>query len=286
MENPLVSVVCLCYNHARFVEEAIESVLAQTYPNVELIILDDASADNSVAVIEKKIADHPDIKFLSLKENVGNCKAFNTGYALSSGQYIIDFAADDILYPNRIEVGVKDLKKAGDAFGVHFSDADWIAEPGELLFRHSDRFPHNTIPQGDIYKHLISKFFICSPTMMFTRAVMEHLGGYDENLKYEDFDFWIRSSRRFKYVYSPQVLVKKRVVKTAMSADQFKVGSPQLESTYRVCEKILALNKNNDEKNALQKRIFYEIRVSLRLFTFSLAWKYFLLLGKNSRTVY
>lgn len=286
MENPLVSVICLSYNHARFAEEAIQSVLSQTYSNVELIVVDDASTDNSVQIIEQKIKSHSDIKFLALKKNLGHCKAFNQGYSLAKGKYIIDLAADDVLLPNRIETGVKELEKAGDSYGVHFSDAEWISETGEFLSRHSERFPHNTIPQGDIYKHLISRFFICSPTAMYTRAVMTYLGGYDENLLYEDFDVWIRSSRKFKYLYSPEVLVKKRIVRGSMSSKQFEVMSPQLESTYLVCEKILALNKNNEEKQELRKRILYEIKTCLRLLSLSLAWRYLLLLRKNSRMIY
>src|SRR5690349_7222728 len=121
MESPLVSVICLSYNHARFAEEAIQSVLSQTYSNVELIVVDDASNDNSVQIIEQQIRHRSDIKFLSLKKNLGHCKAFNQGYALAKGEYIIDLAADDVLLPNKIETGVKELEEAGDSYGVHFS---------------------------------------------------------------------------------------------------------------------------------------------------------------------
>ena len=286
MSPPLVSVICLCYNQARFVQEAIDSVLAQTYPAVELIVVDDASSDASVTVIQKIVKQHPAIQFLSLTENVGNCSAFNRGLALARGEYLIDLAADDVLLPNRIVTGVLELQKAGEDFGVHFSDAEWIDENGKHLHLHSEKFPHNSIPQGDIYRTLISRYFICPPTVMFTRAVADQLGGYDETLTYEDFDFWIRSSRKFKYAYSPQVLMKKRVTASAMASTQFKLFNIHSRTTYKVCEKILQLNKTVAEQQALSQRIFYEIKLNLRLLNVRVVIDFLVLWFKNRKLRY
>lgn len=280
MEQPLVSVVCLCYNHAAFVKEAVQSAMEQTYPNIELILVDDASSDNSAAVIEELKAKYPSIKTILLKENAGNCRAFNQGYALSRGEYLIDLAADDILLPERIAKGVEFFRQAPPDVGVIFSDAQLISESGEPLYLHSDRFPHTDIPQGDIYLDLIESYFICSPTMMFRRSVIDDLGGYDELLAYEDFDFWIRSSRNFKYAYSPKVTVKKRVVKNSMSKKQQK-SIQQQRSTFRVCGKIFELNRNEEEQAALSRRIRYEIRMNLRRGNLRLVADYFSLLKKN-----
>ena len=281
MPSPLVSVICLCYNHARFVQEAIESVLNQSYPNIQLIIVDDASTDNSVEVIKQLVGKHPSLEFLSLQRNLGNCKAFNKGLALVKGEYVIDLAADDLLFPSRIETGVRELQQSGKEYGVHFSDAELISETGTHVSFHSGRFPHNTIPQGDIYKELISRYFICPPTVMCTRAVMNELNGYDESLTYEDFDFWIRSSRKFKYIYSSNVLVKKRITANAMANEQFKVFSRHSQSTLIVCEKILKLNKTQEEKKALAGRIFYELKLNLRLLNVGIAFNYLHLWLKN-----
>ncbi|MBL7857901.1 MAG: glycosyltransferase [Cyclobacteriaceae bacterium] len=278
MTPPLVSVICLCHNHARFVREAIESVLLQTYPNIQLLVVDDASTDESVTVIQDLIAAYPSITFLSLRKNVGNCKAFNHGLALTTGAFIIDLAADDVLLPERIENGVQSFQEHSPDYGVHFSDAEWIDEAGQHVYNHSEKFPHHTIPQGDVYRHLIERYFICSPSMMFKREVMEYMGGYDETLAYEDFDFWIRSSRKFNYCYTPAILVKKRIVKDSLSERQFKHGSLQQESTYQVCKKIYKLNRTREEKRALQRRVYYEIGVNLRLYNPGLATRLFVLL--------
>lgn len=279
--TPLVSVICLCYNHERFVEGAVISVLQQTYQHIELIIVDDASTDGSKGVIAALVQQHPEIKFLSLETNVGNCKAFNQGLALSKGQFIIDLAADDILLPARVECGVKALLAAGPDFGLNFTDAEWISEEGSCLYVHSQRFPHATIPQGDVYHELITRYFICSPTMIFTRDLITALNGYDENLFYEDFDLWIRGSRTFKFCYTSEVLVRKRLVNNSKSQKQFTRKDPQRYSTFTACTRILQLNRSKKEQKALKKRIWYEIKLCLKVFDLKLVMAYLRLLRKN-----
>jgi glycosyltransferase involved in cell wall biosynthesis len=283
MPAPLVTVICLCYNHSRFVREAIESVLNQTHQNVQLIVVDNGSTDNSVEVIRQEIRNRPSIEFIALQKNLGNCKAVNRALTLAKGEFLIDLAADDVLLPPRIETGVQVLQQEGQEYGVHFSDAELISENGSHISMHSDRFPHSSIPQGDLYKELISRYFICPPTLMCTREVMNQLNGYDESLTYEDFDFLIRSSRKFKYAYSTSVLMKRRITENAMAKAQFKFFSKHSRSTFIVCEKVLKLNKTKEEKKALATRIFYEIKLNLRLLNLRIVAKYFFLLLKNSR---
>lgn len=281
MAIPLVTVICLCYNQERFVKESILSVLNQTYPVIQLIVVDDASTDNSVKVIKESLVEHPQVQILPLRENSGNCKAFNQALSLAKGEFIIDLAADDVLLHERVQKGVMALNEAGESFGINFTDANWINEDGSHGYRHSERFPHHTIPEGNIYQDLIARFFICSSSMMFKRKVIDSLGGYNPDLAYEDFDFWIRSSRNFNYCYSPEVLVKKRMVKNSMSQKQFRIFSPQLKSTFKVCEKIMALNKSAGEQEMLAKRILYEMSVCVRSLSFSVAFDYARLYFKN-----
>lgn len=277
MTKPLVTVICLCYNHARFVAEAIYSVLQQRYDRVQLIVVDDASTDNSATVIHDLVSKNPQITFIAQPQNTGNCKAFNRALRHAQGEYIIDLAADDVLLPGRIARGVSFFEQAPAHVGVNFTDAEWIDEAGRRLYIHSERFPHHTIPQGNVYAALIQKYFICSPTMMFRREVIDYLDGYDETLAYEDFDFWIRSSRSFDYGYTPEVLVKKRVVASSMSKQQFRSRAQQ-RTTLRVCEKIKALNKTKEEHRALTRRLVYEARVNAMGGKLGLAFSYLKLL--------
>ena len=274
MSQPLVSVICLCYNHRNFVQEAIESVLRQDYPSIELILVDDASQDGSQEIILEILNQHPEIKYISHKTNRGNCASFNAGFRISGGNYIIDLAADDVLMPDRVTKGVSALVQAGESYGVQFSDAIIINKNGEVSGYHSDKYPHHSIPQGDIYLALIGRYFISSPTMMIRREVLETLHGYDEKLAYEDFDFWIRSARRYKYVYLPLALIKRRHLADSMRSHQFKRGSQQLRSTLAVCKKIKKLNITPEENRALRNRIKYEMKVALKLMDWPLLFNY------------
>lgn len=282
----IVTVICLCHNQKEYVLDALESVLQQTHKPVQLIVVDDASTDGSKDVIAQFVAKHKEVVHIDLFENMGSCKAFNRALPFATGEYVIDLAADDVLLPTRIEIGLHDFSLASSKAGVHISDAELIDARGKHLSFHSDRFPHATIPQGDIYKEVIARYFICSPTMMFKKEVIDMLHGYDENLQFEDFDFWVRSSRLYEYLYSPKVLIKKRILRHSLMARQFKFRSSHQESTYLICKKILELNRNNQEQKALNKRIWYEIKVNLRLFNWELCYKYFLLSIRNNKTQY
>jgi glycosyltransferase involved in cell wall biosynthesis len=281
MQSPLITVVCLCYNHERFVKDALESVFNQTHQPVQLIVIDDASTDGSVGVIRDILKEHPDVPFLALEKNNGNCRAFNQAIPFIKGEFVIDLSADDILLPSRMEEGVRAFNFFGKEYGIHFSDAENISEDNKHLSFHSDRFSHVNIPQGDVYAAVIEKYFICGPSVMMRKQVLERMNGYDETLTYEDFDLWIRAARDFKFCYTPKVLIKRRQVATSLGQQQFKRGSAQLISTYKVCLKIQKLNRSRYEQRALSKRITYEITVALRLLNFALATRYFFLWCSN-----
>ena len=268
MNQPLVSIICLCYRQAAFVQEALESVWAQTYPQLELIVVDDGSADGSAEEIQRILRKHPEVPFLALPENIGNCRAFNMGLALCRGKYVIDLAADDVLLPERVAEGVRALEEAGSGFAVHFSDVQYTNPEGQVLRTHYKRKADGSlaekVPHGWVYADLLERYFICTPSMMMRRSVLEELRGYDEGLVYEDFDFWVRSARHWQYCFTDKVLVKKRVLSNSWSARQYQKGSRHLESTLRVCLKARRMNRSPQEDVALAKRLSYEIRQAVR----------------------
>jgi len=266
VDKPLVSIICLCYNHERYVAETIDSALNQSYGAIELIVVDDASTDKSRSEIEK-LAQIYGFKTHFNDTNLGNCKSFNIGLALSHGKYIIDLAADDLLLTERVAVGVASLEQHGLSFGVHFCDVELIDEKGQSLGTHFKRDKHGklveNVPEGAIFEVLVERYCISAPSMMMSRVVLEELGGYDENLNYEDFDFWIRSSRKFNYAFTDQVLVQKKVLPKSLSAKQHQKKNKHLLSTAIVCEKAFTLCENEKEKKALIKRINYESKWAL-----------------------
>lgn len=256
---PKVSVICLCYNQAAFIQSSVQSVLKQTYPNIEIIIVNDASTDDSREVIKNIIDLNPEIEYLDLLENVGNCQAFNQGLKKVRGKYVIDLSCDDELVVDRIEKQVQAFEKLPEDYGVLFSDATYINEAGDELGDHFYNFPP---VKGDIYEELVRRYFIAPPTMMIRKAVYDELGGYDETLAYEDFDFWVRSSRNWKYDYLEEPLTFIRKTSGSLSSKFHERDNPLTESTYEVCKKIHALNKNEQEDAALAHRLRYELKIA------------------------
>ncbi len=263
MTSPLVTVICLCYNHRQFVREAIASVLNQTYSPIEIIVVDDHSTDGSADEIRLFLKDHPSVEFLALSENIGNCRAFNEGWKIAKGDFVVDFATDDVMQPDRIAKQVHFFDTHSDK-GVVFTDAEYINEKGDIIrehYRHlkSHGLLHD-IPEGDVYGDVLKTYFICAPTMLVRREVFEKLNGYDENLAYEDFDFWVRSARDFRYGFLDEKLTKVRVHSTSLSQRWYHPGDRQIHSTYLVCRKAMILNRNDLENQALAQRLRYEIR--------------------------
>lgn len=275
MNLPLVSVICTTYNHEKYVEEALASVINQTYPEVELIVVDNASTDTTLRAIEIFILEHPRVRFITNAWNKGLCTAFNQGLAFATGKYILDLSGDDVLLPNRIERQVSFFEKLPEEYGVIFSNAQYINSQNELLHLHyrtnEAGAAIDLIPSGDIYKKILENYFICTPTMMMRRTVLETLGGYDESLTYEDFDFWVRSSVLFQYAYQDDVLTQKRVLNNSLASQVYQAGSGMLRSTYAVCNKAYDLNRNQAEFDALARRIRTFIRKCFYAQEFELA---------------
>jgi glycosyltransferase involved in cell wall biosynthesis len=265
MESPLVSIICLCYNHERFVDEALRSVFQQTYPNIQVIVVDDCSSDRSTSIIKKVISNQSHrVKFLSIKQNLGNCKAFNQGLALATGDFIIDFSTDDVMMPDRVEKQIRFFEQQNEKVGVVFTDATYIDENSKPIRNHYDylfkRKLIDHVPVGDVFRDVLTTYFISSPTMMVRKQVMDILQGYDENLSYEDFDFWVRASRDFQFAFLDEKTTRVRKSKSSMSTGWYKIGDNQLHSTYLVCMKAERLCLNEQDRDALRWRVRYEFK--------------------------
>jgi len=264
-DNPLVTVICLSYNHSLFVVESLQSVMNQSYKNIELIIVDDKSSDNSVEVINQWLIDFPEIQFIVNKKNLGNTKSFNKAVKFAKGEYLIDLAADDVLLKNCVALQVDKFQNSNyKNLGMVFGNAENIDENGKF---YSYYFDVNSLKKviderktGDIYLSIInSGTVMCSVSVMMKKSIFEDLKAYDENLAYEDLDFWIRLSRNYNIDFIDEILVQKRFLSTAMSADFNKRNSKINHSTNKILKKTISLNRNQEEDLAVQKRVHYEI---------------------------
>jgi glycosyltransferase involved in cell wall biosynthesis len=278
-DNPLVTIICLCYNHGEFVLESLHSVINQQYKNIELIIVDDCSPDNSKSIIEKWLLDYPGILFIANETNLGNTKSFNKALKVAKGDYIIDLAADDILLPNCVAVQINAFKNtAYKKLGIVYGNAELITENGDFDSYHfavdeSKKTIEKRIT-GDVYLSILSGGdSICSVSSMIKKTVFDHLEGYDETLAYEDLDFWIRASRVYDFDFIDEVLIQRRIVTNSLGSNFFKRNNLINHSTYLILKKAIKLNKTKEEDLAIQKRVHFEILHSLKTKNFDLFLK-------------
>jgi glycosyltransferase involved in cell wall biosynthesis len=154
-DNPLVSMIVVCYNQARFVVETLESVKAQTYQLTELIILDDCSSDGSVAVIENWLRENRiECTFIRHEKNQGTCKTVNDALAVATGKYISMIASDDVWLPDKIARQVEIMESQPDDVGVLYSDAFRLNELGDSL-------PSTYLPSSRAFRGTAAPLFRC-----------------------------------------------------------------------------------------------------------------------------
>jgi len=264
-ENPLVSIICLAFNHEKFVVETLNSVVEQNYQPIELIIVDDCSTDNTKLVINNWLISHPEVQFIVNEVNRGNTKSFNNALKFAKGEYIIDLAADDLIVQNGIQLQINAFKNSKyKNLGVVYGNAEIINEDGSF---NSYYFPVDANGKviskrvtGNIYSSVLSTGdSICSVSALIKKSVFDFLEGYDETLDYEDLDSWIRASREYEFDFIDDVLVKKRTVTNSLGSNFYKKNHRINFSTYKILKKALKLNRSKVEDLALQKRVHHEI---------------------------
>jgi glycosyltransferase involved in cell wall biosynthesis len=283
MNIPKVSIICLCYNQARFVADAIRSVANQTYTNWECIVVNDASTDASYAVLEELKAHYAWLKVIHNEVNLGMCASFNLGMKNSSGEFLIDLASDDVLHPERVEKQVQRLLETGA--GVVYSDAWIMNEEGNVYSRFYNEKQRNSLPEGDLFSLLLKGYFICSPTIMFRKSIMEQLSGYDPNLVYEDYDFFIRSSRICHYAAICEALTYRREVKGSNSSKWYSVGNnPHLGSTLIILKRTFLQLKSDEEKKSFGFSLHYHWRQTLFLEVRTLEQEFWELMKRTRNT--
>lgn len=185
----LVSVIIPCYNHERFVQECIQSIIDQDYQNIELIIIDDGSKDNSVQKIEEMIC-ACEARFVRFefrhRPNKGLCATLNEGIKWTTGKYLCSVASDDIWINYKVTIQVQYLEENTESIGV-FGGIKLIDMAGNTtasVLRKANKFNFNDI---FLHKHLLP-----APTGLCRRDKIVNVGGYDENLAIEDWSMWLK----------------------------------------------------------------------------------------------
>jgi len=179
----LVSVIIPAYNQSHYLGTAIESVLAQTYPNFEIIIVDDGSTDATRQVAHS--FERPDIRYV-YQVNAGLSAARNTGIRNSRGEYFAYLDSDDLFMPQKLDLLVAKLK--------HDPQLGFVAGQAQLINEHGEPLDEvfDTPPSGEPSDLLLWNPFHVGSTLV-RRAWQERAGFFDESLRaYEDWDMWLR----------------------------------------------------------------------------------------------
>lgn len=212
---PLVSIVVPCYNHEKYVKETIESIINQTYKNIELIVIDDGSKDNSVSVIQE-LADKYGFTFIH-RPNKGLSATLNEGIRLSKGKYFCACASDDIYMLDKIEKQVQFMEtnpEYGMCYGkiVEFDDSGYKKER-EI----------KNAKSGWCFEELILSNFIPAVSQMIKRDIFEDVGNFDEDLYIEDWDMWLRIVYKYKIGYVDNYLAYYRLHSNNCSSNTLKM---------------------------------------------------------------
>ncbi|MFO1304157.1 MAG: glycosyltransferase [Burkholderiales bacterium] len=200
--SPLVSVVVPSYNHARFVARALDSVRAQDYAPVELVVVDDGSTDDSIAVIERCLRDMPFPARLVARENRGAHAALNEGLAQATGRFVQFLNSDDALAPSRVSRMVRAAAARGASWGfsgiavVDADDRPATRAPGsraEVILGAIERIP----PDGDTGLALLAdNVAVSSGNIFVERELALSIGGFRDFRYNHDWDFCLRALAR------------------------------------------------------------------------------------------
>ena len=210
MELPLVTVGVASFNNAAYLRETLESIRLQTYPHVELLIVDDASRDDSVAVAEAWLAEHPDVngRLIRHATNLGVCRVCNDIVTQGHGEFISIIGSDDVYLPDKLAQQVPLLLNAAPSIGVVFGDIVRMDSAGNPLDAPADLSPAHT---GDVFLPLLQVNFVSAMSALVRRSCYDKVGLYDETLNYEDWDMWLRIAREYQFLYAPQLTARYRI---------------------------------------------------------------------------
>ncbi|MDP4285499.1 MAG: glycosyltransferase [Bacteroidota bacterium] len=217
---PLVTVCIPNYNKADFIGDTIDSIYSQIYRNIELIIIDDCSTDNSVEVIQNKIINPPfKTTFLQNSENRGICYSLNKAIEISNGKYYQMIGSDDLILNNKINNQVNILEQLSDDYALTFGKPYRIDIHGKSLqkdYYESIDFDISNLKNA-CFEDLLLKNFIPSTSHLVRMDAIKKVGMYDESLYAEDWDLWLRIIKQFKFFFTNEYDSAYRIVPSSLS---------------------------------------------------------------------
>lgn len=203
MEEKLVSIIVPVYNHEKFVVDCINSIINQVYENIELIIINDGSKDSSSEKV-KSMSEACEKRFKRFifidKPNEGLCKTINRGVRESKGEYITLIASDDMMLEDKIQTQVEFL--LNNDINAVLSNAYILNNNNGHMDLFYEQIPKWTsMSRYELFEQLLLHGNCLNPTGMYKKEVFTNIGLFDENLNFEDWDFYLRLSYNYNIGY-------------------------------------------------------------------------------------
>ena len=221
---PLVSVIMPAFNAEWYLEEAIRSVMAQTYPHWELLVLDDASTDNTARIAARLARTDARIRLLQNAENVGVAATRNRGLSLCRGDYVAFLDSDDRWHPQKLERQLARLARTGAEIGYcSYAIVDAAGRKCRADYR---------VPAWTDYDHLLRENVLgCSTVLLSAKAAAD--ASFDAACYHEDYVLWLRLLKAgYRAAGCPEVLAQWRFRKTARSFNKWH-SAQQRWAVYR-----------------------------------------------------
>lgn len=265
MSQPLVSIGLVTYMHAEYIEDCLESLICQTYQNIELLILDDASSDDTYSRIvsyeQRMRTRFPYLSITRNSHNSGNVSAnLNKILKRAKGSYIKTFAGDDAMFPTYVEEIVDFLEeKENENAILAYTNAVIVGNDFHLGDDPGRKFAywrHRPYRQTELYEGLLKQNHIVAASVMLRRRAYEQYGFYDETIKFEDYDLWLRLSRKEQFSYLPSKLIYYRRADTSITNYRSENGKAKLK--FMMSEDKKVLKKNFDGLSKSKRRIYQQ----------------------------
>lgn len=206
MQDTMVSIVLPTYNRAYILGRAVESVLNQTYPYFELILVDDGSTDSTQELIENYQDER--ICYYKLDENGGQSRARNFGIEHARYEYIAFEDSDDIWHPNKLEVQMQLMKHASESVGFCYHKIRYEMEELGTVILPSENIDTDR-KSGSIYKQLLYGNLVSCPSVLARKKCLMDVGGFDTSMKsLEDYDLVLKMAKTYQALFVDEVLLE------------------------------------------------------------------------------
>lgn len=203
MHNELISIIVPNYNNEKYIKECLDSILKQTYKNIEVVVIDDASTDGSKSIIKAYADEHKNIKTIFNKQNQGVTKNRDIAIYEAKGEFITTLDGDDLYIDDKkLEKEmtlIQEYKHKGEENVIAFSNIVLVNAAGKRLFPKGK----NNIKEGNIFKNIFARECMIPRDFLFTKKQYFDAGGFDKKIPiYEDWDLKIRLAKNNQFYYS------------------------------------------------------------------------------------